>query len=84
MRQLELERGFEAGSDGLFLAEPSSARSIALGRVRRNLSPLTAASPTKASLWTDAKSSKRIAAAAVPAPLKASAIEAKLQRVDLT
>jgi hypothetical protein len=32
MRQLELERGLETGSHGLLLAEPSGARSIALGR----------------------------------------------------
>jgi hypothetical protein len=32
LRQLELERSLEAGSHRLFLAEPSGARSIALGR----------------------------------------------------
>jgi hypothetical protein len=31
MRQLELERGLDAGSHGLLLPEPSGARSIALG-----------------------------------------------------
>ena len=57
---------------------------LPLAGVRRNVLPLTAASPTKVISWTDAKSSKRIAATPVPAPLKTSAIEAKLQRVDLT
>jgi hypothetical protein len=55
-----------------------------LAGVSRNVLPVTTASPTKVSSWTEAKSSKRIAAAPEPTPLKTNAIEAKLQRVALT
>src|SRR4029077_7269549 len=80
MRQLELERGLEAGSHGLLLPEPSGTRSIALGLREAQRLPVTAASPSKVSSRTDAKSSRRIAAAPVPAPLKTNMMQAKLQR----